>query len=455
MFVLVGTDGTDLKYVKDEARSLNEKYRVHDQPHWFTPKEGDPVALSSDDAKRITFRGHGSKKKFGGYTPESFFAMLKERQNTGDFPNTIETIDLIGCGIGYKFGNNKCWIEKFSELLNADESFKHIKSINGLMYHDDEKKFAKMISVKGSLALLFTKKDYEEYKVMSETLKINQGQKEKLSHEIEIKEQEIESSIEYKLAREDTKDHKEKMKKMITDTFSTYMPTEKEGQEYKVKMLKLLDDNKFLAIKNGLLQKNRPSDFPKQEAIAIRAKVDKLKELRAELKKVYVKLDNGYIKEREALQDQLDNKNKEILMQLPKISTFLGATTENPRVLVQRFPNITRVDENPLVFNGKKIELPDNSELIKLIEKSFASGTDESERIKFVLKEDTELKAGLKSYLDYVRPENNKWQALKAENTLHKTSDIAQKISSPQEMRTTKQDKEEVEPETPRIKMRH
>jgi hypothetical protein len=220
-------------------------------------------------------------------------------------------------------------------------------------------------------------------------------------------------------------------------------------------MLKLLDDNKFLAIKNGLLQKNRPSDFPKQDAIAIRAKVDKLKELRAELKTVYNKLDNGHIKEREALQDQLDNTNKEILMQLPKISTFLGATTENPRVLVQRFPNITRVDENPLVFNGKKAELPDNSELIKLIEKSFASGTDENERIKFVLKEDTESKAGLRSYLDYIRPENNKWQALKTENSLHKTSNITQKKSSPQEMRTTKQDKEEVEPETSRIKMRH
>jgi hypothetical protein len=173
------------------------------------------------------------------------------------------------------------------------------------------------------------------------------------------------------------------------------------------------------------------------------------------LKTVYNKLDNSYIKEREALQDQLDNRNKEILMQLPRISIFLGATTENPRVLVQRFPNIIRVDENPLVFNGKKTELPDNSEFIKLIEKSFASGTDESERIMFVLKEDTESKAGLRSYLDYVRPENNKWQALKAENSLHKTSDIVQKKESLQEMRTTKQDKEEIEPETPRIKMRH
>lgn len=207
MFVLLGYDGKDLPYVRDEARNKNERYRTI-KNSWFNKISGDPDLLSPEDTKRITFRGHGSFTTFGGsrfeenngFTPQQFVEMLKKRKMNKDFPDTIETLDLIGCEIGLKKENKKSWVESVSELIAKEPQLSHIKTINAVIYDDKNNEYDGLIVYAGKNAVLMNDAHYKRYCEVHKERTVTEDEIDQLKLVIAQKNQECiayEKNIQY------------------------------------------------------------------------------------------------------------------------------------------------------------------------------------------------------------------------------------------------------------------
>ncbi len=182
MFIFIRSDALSEKTTRKEAERLGEAYFRFDQPDWSTvmrspappstgvgmagtlatasvvvastPAAGAGgagvavgVAIPKAATERITFIGHGSisddgsVKRYGsgpdgdemhvrGFTPAEFVAELKAK-----IPDTVHTIDFIGCNIGLGCGSlapgKISWLAEVAHRIRVDEVLgKQIKMIS-------------------------------------------------------------------------------------------------------------------------------------------------------------------------------------------------------------------------------------------------------------------------------------------------------------------------------------
>lgn len=135
---------------KEEIRYFNEELFNFENNQTGNKGKGDTSVVT-----RITFLGHGGIERYGmdstkddnsGEPPEEFV----ERLLKANLPESVTTIDLLGCNIGLRPRPDQLsYAERVAELL--DKKGKNIK-VNAITYLDNQEQHKYMIVTLSSLS---------------------------------------------------------------------------------------------------------------------------------------------------------------------------------------------------------------------------------------------------------------------------------------------------------------